>query len=195
MTKDQQRQHLHRQSDEQIVLDQGVAAVSNDTIGGSGNVGIEVVQYDGQSYAPLADGDQGHHLRPGSRRRGLVRRCRQRGSAGNVQDHPEPLPQWQHGGSAEQQRQLHGRTRSATAEARARSEGGNPEGRDRARPPSPFRQSYGQRDSGPRRLTGCRGARDSPQVMPDKASRRINRQIRGDVHRPSSKIMIRPISP
>ena len=39
--------------DEQIVLDQGVAAVNSNTIGGSGLVGIEVLQYNGQTYAPL----------------------------------------------------------------------------------------------------------------------------------------------
>ena len=38
---------------EQIQFDQGRAQLNNSTISGSGNVGIQVIQYSGQSYAPL----------------------------------------------------------------------------------------------------------------------------------------------
>ena len=36
---------------EGIALDQGVASVTSDTVNGSGNVGIQVLQYSGQAYA------------------------------------------------------------------------------------------------------------------------------------------------
>jgi parallel beta-helix repeat protein len=39
---------------EGIVLDQGKASVSKNTIEGSGEAGIEVLQYDGQAYAPAS---------------------------------------------------------------------------------------------------------------------------------------------
>lgn len=39
-------------ADEQVLLDQGFAKVDSNQIGGSANVGIQVLQYNGQSYAP-----------------------------------------------------------------------------------------------------------------------------------------------
>jgi len=45
--------NISSNADEQIALDQGVAAVNSNTLGGSGLVGIEVLQYNGQTYAPL----------------------------------------------------------------------------------------------------------------------------------------------
>ncbi len=47
-------------ADEQVVLDQGVAKVDTDTINGTANVGIEVLQYNGQSYAPAETAKSDH---------------------------------------------------------------------------------------------------------------------------------------
>ncbi len=43
---------FHANADEQLQLDQGNATVRKDTIKGASNVGIQVIQYSGQSYAP-----------------------------------------------------------------------------------------------------------------------------------------------
>jgi hypothetical protein len=39
-------------ADEQVELDQGVATVNSNTIDGTANVGIQILQYNGQAYAP-----------------------------------------------------------------------------------------------------------------------------------------------
>jgi hypothetical protein len=44
--------NFNNNADEQIQLDSGKATLSRDTIDGTGAVGIQVLQYDGQPYAP-----------------------------------------------------------------------------------------------------------------------------------------------
>jgi hypothetical protein len=39
---------------EGVVLDQGIASVNNNKVNGTGNVGIQVLQYNGQTYAPAS---------------------------------------------------------------------------------------------------------------------------------------------